>query len=154
MRQQNNKTPLVFRIGIALVVLLIFSFHLTGGLYARYYASGNGADEVSVAKFSFDSDNLSAQAQNISVSLIPGESYSTTVKITNNGEVTLRYVVSLENLTDNLPIYDQTFALDTIPQGETRDVVWTLTWPQDQNSVDSMGKLDVLRIVVSVEQVD
>ena len=51
MKQSNKKTPFVFKLGIVLLCALLFSFHLTGGLYARYTTSAGGSDGARVAKF-------------------------------------------------------------------------------------------------------
>ena len=49
MRQQNNiKTPIVFRIALVLLCVMLFSFYLIGGLYARYTASASGGDSARV----------------------------------------------------------------------------------------------------------
>ena len=154
MRQQNKKTPLVFRIGLVLLGTIICSIHMMGGLYARYStSSGKASDNARVAIFSFE-DDLSEQAQSIPVYLSPGEYISTTITIKNNGEVTLRYVVTIKNLTKNLPIEDQTIISDEITSDSESTFTWKIEWPQSKNSVVYVGKMDVLRVVVTVEQVD
>ena len=153
MKKLNNKTPLAFRVAMVLVFALIFSFRLMGGIYARYVSRDGGSDSARVAVFSFD-DNLSEQALNIPVSLSPGESIPTTLTIRNTGEVSLRYIVKIENLTKNLPIYDRTLNSDVIGSNQEDSFTWNLEWPKSENSVEFVGKADVLRITVAVEQVD
>ena len=60
MRQKNMKTPPMFRIGLILVCLTLFSVYVTGGLYARYTTSSTGGDSARVAKFHIDSCLVSA----------------------------------------------------------------------------------------------
>lgn len=153
MKQQNKKTPLVFRVGLALLCAIILSIHLMGGIYARYSTSDSASDRARVAIFSFE-DDLSEQSQIVSLSLIPGESIPTMITIKNDGEVTLRYVVTIENLTHNLPIEDQIVTSGEIVSGGTSSLDWKIEWSESDNSVEYMGKMDVLRIVVIVEQVD
>ena len=64
-------------------------------------------------------------------------------------------VVKLENLTNNLPIQDQVITSGVILSGsDTVDFSWKFTWPATDNSIDKMGKMDIIRITVTVEQVD
>ena len=51
MQKMTKKTPLVFYIGIALLCLVLFSTHLTTGLYARYTSEASSQDSARVAKF-------------------------------------------------------------------------------------------------------
>ncbi|MBQ8441053.1 MAG: hypothetical protein IJX19_10350 [Clostridia bacterium] len=153
MRQQNKKTPLVFRVGVVLLCMILFSFHMMGGLYARYSTLDQDSDGARVAAFAF-TENLSQQTQDLSISLSPGELVEQAITVRNEGEVTLRCVVSVKNLTGNLPILDQTLASQNIECGDELTFDWDIEWPRDDNSVEYMGKTDVLRIVVTVEQVD
>lgn len=153
MRQSNKKTPLVFRVGIVLLCMILFSFHMMGGLYARYSTLDQDSDGARVAAFAFTED-LSPQTQDLSISLSPGELVDQAITVKNEGEVTLRCVVSVKNLTGNLPISNQTLTSATIARGDTLTFDWDIEWPGDDNSVEYMGKTDVLRIVVTVEQVD
>ena len=156
MRQQNIKTPLVFRIGGLLFCLLLFSVSLMGGLYARYTASASGGDDARVAQFSF-ADDLDPQAITAPISLAPGESDVHTVRITNNGEVVIRCVVTVENLTKNLPIAEeqpQVVITEAIPSGESDECEISIAWPKEANSIDYAEKTDVFKITVTVEQVD
>ena len=52
MKQSNIKTPLVFRIGVALLCAMLITSHMMGGLYARYHSGVTGNAAGSVAKFS------------------------------------------------------------------------------------------------------
>ena len=154
MRQQNSiKTPIVFRIALVLLCVMLFSFYLIGGLYARYTASASGGDSARVARFEF-SDDLTDQFITLPISLSPGEHYDTSVQIQNSGEVAIHCVVTVENLTGNLPIESKTYTSTTIVEGEETTLNVVIEWPAEQNSIEYMGKSDIFRIRVTVEQVD
>lgn len=153
MKQLNKKTPLVFRAGVVLLCLLTFSMHLTSGLYAKYTTVASGSDSARVAKFSF-SDDLATQYKTLTARFAPGDAHTTEISIENNGEVALRYVVKIENLTNNLPIDSSIISSDDIAIGEKRSFSWAVKWEEEDNSVEYMGKMDVIRISVAVEQID
>lgn len=139
--------------GVVLFCILLGSIHLMGGLYARYTTQAGDSDSARVAVFSFE-DDLSEQGQLLPASFSPGESLSKTIEIHNNGETALKYVIKLENLTQNLPIEDKIIETNVIACGEESSLTWSIEWLQEDNSIDYMGKMDILRITVTVEQVD
>ena len=147
------KTPVVFYIGCILLCVWLISVYLIGGVYARYSTYASSEDSARVAIFKFE-DDLSDQSQTLPTSFGPGEKITTSVTIKNEGEVTLRCVVKVENLTDNLPIEDQIIYSSNIGCNDESTFSWDIEWPKQKNSVDYMGKIDVLRLVVTVEQVD
>ena len=156
MQQQNRKTPLVFRVSLVLLCVLVISTRLMGGLYARYSTSATGSDSARVAKFSF-TDNYDTQTRNVSAAIAPGSPLPITVE--NNGEVAIQYKISVINLTGNLPIVTSVAApSETIYPGETKtiDIVFWDTNETNPEYINPeyMGKMDLLQITVSVEQVD
>ena len=154
MVKLNNKTRLIFQILLFLVLALILSSYVLGTtFYARYVTTASGGDGARVARFSFDED-LSDQALDLSLLLSPGEHEDYSITIENDGEVTLQCTVKIVNLTNNLPIDDQVITSEEIAMGETSTFDWRIEWPEGDNSVEFMGKLDVIRIIVTVEQVD
>ena len=165
--QSNIKTPLVFRLGVALLCAMLVTSHLMGGLYAEYTTSATGSDSARVAKFSFgDGDWINnSQSTTLNISAMkPGDMVELEVEVENTGEVTIRYQADLTNLTGNLPlkvaIRESDQNLDTnqnsisLLPGATKELVVVVFWPQTSNSVDFMGKMDLIRITVTVEQVD
>lgn len=50
MKQSNIKTPLVFRIGAAVLCVMLIVCYITGRLYARYTATATGSASAKVAK--------------------------------------------------------------------------------------------------------
>ena len=153
MKQKNNKTPLIFKLGVGVLFALLLSVYFSNGLYARYSTAVVNSDSARVAVFSFD-DNLDAQSQLLPTALSPGESVSAAITIKNDGEVALMYSIKIENLTNNLPIADQIIKSDAIAPGTESTFNWTLEWPEEENSINYMGKMDVFKVTVIVEQVN
>lgn len=153
MQQYNRKTPLIFKLGVGVFFALLLTVYFSNGLYARYSTTATSSDSARVARFSFV-DNFDEQSQVLPSVLSPGESTSTSISIKNDGEVALVYVVKINNLTNNLPIDDQTITSDTIYPGEETTFVWSLDWPKEDNSISYMGKMDLIKITVTVEQAD
>ena len=154
--KSNNKAPLFSTMHVALLLLcaVLLSAYAIGGLYARYASGQSGDDDARVAKFSF-SDNLDAQSIALPVTMAPGESQKVTIQVQNTGEVALKYVVKVENLTGNLPIKTQTIASDVLLSGsDLTEFSWEITWSATENSIEKMGKMDIIRITVTVEQFD
>jgi hypothetical protein len=51
MQKATKKTPFVFYAGMVLLCLVLFSAHLTSGLYARYTSTATSSDSARVARF-------------------------------------------------------------------------------------------------------
>ena len=153
MRKTSERPPVVFQVGIALLCLLMVSFHLMGGLYARYGTSASSSASAIVAKFEF-SDNFAAQTQSLAVSLAPGESETLSLQVENNGECTISYRVIVENLTSNLPIADAEYDVATLKPDESASDNILIEWPAEKSSAAYMGKMDLIRITVIAAQVD
>jgi len=165
-QQLNIKTPLVFKLGVVLLVVLMLTFHMTGGLYARYSTTASGGDSARVAKFDFEigADSIT-QFQNLSLDMAPGENQTVQIKVQNKGEVALRCVVTAVNLTGNLPIQiaeatgdlqngDIVAVSRDIGIGGTVEFDWTVVWPEADADITYVGKIDVIKITVAVEQID
>lgn len=156
MRQQNIKAPIAFRLGLILLCLLLVTVYMMSGIYARYSSTATASSSARVAKFEFG-DNLSDQVttlQTNAAELHPGWTQKVSIQITNTGEVTLTCTVKIENLTNNLPIGAPSPQPVTVAAGNTETVTVNLGWSANDNSVEYVGKTDVLRISVSVEQAD
>ena len=150
-KPNNNKAPTRLRLKLLIWYLAIVSCVTIGSAFANYASSAGGSGNVGIAKFSF-SDNLSEQSLTQDVVLAPGETESVPIIIENDGDVALRCTVRVENLTDNLPIDDSVIYVD-IPIGEERPLTLEIVWPAEKNDASYMGKTDLIRIGVSVEQI-
>lgn len=159
----NNRAPLFSTMHVALLLLcaVLLSSYAIGGLYARYTSEQGNGDDARVAKFAFDENLTTSQSFTLIPSnLAPGEEYKQPISITNNGEVAIRCVVKFENMTNNLPleckIEGTTETYVDIPVGKNANANFNLviSWPAEKNSPDYAGKTDLIRITVTVEQVD
>lgn len=103
MKQSNIKTPLVFRIGVALLCAMLITSHMMGGLYARYHSSGTGSATANVAKFSV---SCSSSDSNTTKTLEIGSEETVTYPftVTNTSDVTIRYTIVIENLPQGVNV--------------------------------------------------
>ena len=156
MRQFNIKTPLVFKIGVALLCAMLITSYMMSGLYARYTVTATASDSARVAKFSI-TDDLADVSKTVVLnasSIGPGEQYYYAANIINNSEVTVHYKVMLVNMTDNLPITDAILNEGDLAPGVNESPVISIRWDSVDVSADYAGKTDVIKIIVTVEQVD
>lgn len=104
MNQWNIKTPLVFRIGVALLCVLIITLNMIGNLYARYTTSVMGTATASVAKISYKLTTPSNVSKHqLDMNDLPDNcnivAVDETFSIENDGEVAYNYTINL-SLTD------------------------------------------------------
>lgn len=159
MRQQNKKTPLVFRVGVTLLCIVMLFSHLTGGIYARYTATASGSDSARVAKFEVRSD-LKEQTTDLVLDLTnikPGYIEEINLQVTNCSEVAVSYKFTVESL-ENIPLtfefspsYEGQFLL-----GNTQTATHTLiiSWPEAKNDVKFASEIDIVTIVLTCTQID
>ena len=81
-----------------LLCLTLFSFHLTGGLFARYTAQATGSDFARVAKFDVDVIGPADMA----VTCTQSANGQYVLDIQNHSEVTVQYRVEVTPQTDAL----------------------------------------------------
>lgn len=91
-QQPKAKMNIPMCAACVLLCLTLFSMHLTGGLYAKYTAKGNGEDDARVAKFDVRVTKSADAMINISTSAKDGI-YSFVV--TNESEVAVKYDLTL-----------------------------------------------------------
>ena len=155
MKQLNMKTPAVFKAAMILLCALVVTTYMISGLYARYTTSRDGADGAIVARFEF-SDNFDEKMQTLTLTdMFPGDEREITVEISNDSETTIRCIVELENLTNNLPVVPAEGIVVTsgtiVPDSEGQITV-RLEWDELKNSIAYAEMIDVIRISVRVEQ--
>ncbi len=90
-QQPKAKMNIPMCAACVLLCLTLFSMHLTGGLYAKYTAKGNGEDDARVAKFNVVTTG-DADAVAVSTAVI-SDTYVITVE--NNSEVAVEYNMSV-----------------------------------------------------------
>lgn len=158
-KQNKIKTPAVFYVGVALLCALLVTSYMMGGLYARYTAGTKANATAPVAAFSFSvtyGEN-SSQSQTFTLpadSMKPGETVSIPFTVKNSGDVTVKYTAKIENLTSNLPLTltGETGKLESNESSESAQI--QIKWDASNNDSTYAGKMDLLRITVTVEQVD
>lgn len=161
MRTTKKSTPALFYISLFLIAAVLWTSHLTSGLYARYATSDSASDSARVAKFNV-SDQInaaSAQSFTVSVELYPTQEEAYTFIVTNDSEVLVDYVVRIENLTNNLPL-SFSIAGDVVSEkpiriaiGEEETFTVKINWPEGENAPALMGQVDLVEITLRVEQV-
>ena len=148
MKQQNRKTPLVFRLGIVLLCAMLCSCYLMGGLYARYTSSVAGSSTAKVAVFGVSCSSADA---NTSKTLEIGSADTVTYVFTveNTSEVTIQYTIEVTNLPAGVTVTgnSNTFSLGI---GESQEHTLTFT------ATDSAAEVTEQEISVKINasQVD
>lgn len=146
-----------------LLCLVMLTTHLTSGLYARYTTSSAFEDSARVAVFEV-SQKGTLMENGLQVSMAPSEDKDYTLIVNNKSEVDIRYYISLENKTKNLPL---TFTVESTPMN-TADTVFQgevglgeqatynlkITWPAGENDLARMGMVDLVLVKLTAEQID
>ena len=145
MKQSNIKTPLVFRIGVALLCAMLITSHMMGGLYARYHSGVTGNAAGSVAKFSV---SCSSSDNNTTKTLEIGSEETVTYafSVTNTSDVTIQYKIVIENLPQGVDVSGNSGTF-TLKYGASRD--HTLTF----QATDSAAEVTEQKVSVKVNAV-
>ena len=94
--QKRPSGCITLRIAAVLLCLVLFSMHLTAGLYARYTAKQGGTDSARVAAFNVDVEGV---GNSVTVDYVKGNGQDAGIqklKITNNSEVAVSYDITVE----------------------------------------------------------
>lgn len=161
--EQKNKAPVnwILRAAGVLLCLVLASTYLVCGLFARYTTSASGSDSARVAKFEVEGGSVSSAM--ITASLVPGNTHECSLQIRNKSEVAVEYEVTVENITNNLPLtYDVpgmgmengSFVATLEPNGASMTYKLKIQWPEDHASPDYAGMVDRLRVTVNATQID
>jgi len=107
MRQSNIKTPLVFKIALGLICAMMVSFHLLGGLYARYSSMADGSDSSRVASFNITGEYTSGQLDKFELNFFDPakQTHSVTFKVTSDSEVAVKYDI-IVTMPEEMKSYD------------------------------------------------
>lgn len=90
----DRKVNIPMALACVLLCLTLISMHLTGGLFARYTAKGDGGDSARVAKFSVLS-TLIPQEEKVSFQCSPSETGEFDLTVQNRSEVAVEYTVDV-----------------------------------------------------------
>lgn len=150
---EKKKRPILLIVAFIIMILTTISFSLVVVTYSRYISSKVDINQSVVAKFEV-SDALEGIGiyDTLSITLNPGESKVQNIVVTNSGEVDVKYSISVINVTNNLPL---TFVTEDsiIKAGQELTCQITIKWDALKNSPEFAGKTDVIRIIVTAEQV-
>ncbi len=97
MAKSNKRTPPIFYVGLVMLVLVLFSTHMTGGLYARFISRAEGSDDARVAKFDVAYQQVDAVPMKIELDFFdPGKRQdSIQFVVVSTSEVAVKYDVIL-----------------------------------------------------------
>ncbi len=162
MEQSNRKTPAVFIVGMVLFCLVIISSHLTGGLYARYATSATGGDAARVAVFNVlvtSNETLVTDSTLIDLGEMQPNQQGKTITFTvnNQSEVTVEFLVTVENVTQNLPIDVEGSGVGgQLEPGASGTYAFSVLWRTGAANTDPKyaGQTDLLKLSVVARQVD
>lgn len=148
-----------------LVLLLMATFLFTGISFSKHVSTTSGDDAASVAKFDFEFDltDQGNQSAVLELNVQPGFSKEYSIKVADASEVTTRYKVVAEKLTDNTPLVATLTVDGNICDGTeyfssddigTKVFKLTLEWDEDKNAAKYAGEVEAVRIKVVAEQTD
>ena len=154
MRKSNKRTPLFFYVGVLLLCVTMMSVHMSSGLYARYTSVASG-DEASarVATFSYTGGSPQITSRELVVKVTPNVPIEYDFSFTNEGETAIRYTVSVENLSGNLPLLLEDITGIVEINGNETDT-YTIGWESDKYDEEFSHMVDIIRMTVRIEQVD
>ncbi len=160
-RQSNEKINIPMCVACVLLCLTLFSFHLCGGLYARYTSTDFGSDTARVAQFDV-SEESACFTKDFLVETVPGIT-TQTITVVNNSEVTVAYKVTVENTTKNIPfafsvnesepVEDLCSVVCYLEPKSTSNITVSAIWSED-GALQYMGMVDLVKLSIRAEQVD
>lgn len=156
---EKKQRPVLLIVAFILIILTAISFSLVVATYSRYIttkinSSENDGKNPEVAKFDV-SEYLDGVGEfdTLSITLKPGEKKIQNIIVSNSSEVAISYTISLENVTNNLPLEFTNYS-GTINANETNVACSvTISWDELKNSPEFAGKTDVIRIIITAEQI-
>lgn len=159
------KKNLPMSIASILLCLVLLSSYLVSGLYARYTTRASGSDSARIAKFVIDSDSLLLNGgtleQVYSLSIAPGKTLQT-ITIDNQSEVTVECQFEIVNITQNIPL-TFTYANGNEEVGINEKMIiekgqnllsFNINWEANENALNCIGMVDLIKITLKVNQVD
>ncbi len=157
----SEKVNIPMLVAFVLFCLTVISSYLTTGLYAKYAVRSYNEDSATVAYFRV-TESRRRFSEELVLSLSPGI-HETAIEVTNGSDVAIKYTITIENLTNNIPLLFEVEGGDgTLDKhAETffmeADTVQTYTlkiiWPQE-GSLDYMGMVDLIKITLRAEQIN
>ena len=175
MKTVDRKPNIVLYVAGILLFLTLLSLHVTTGLYAKYVSSSSVNDSAHTASFYIKaSGKLVSRTLKID-NIIPGEPIQKELNIENKSEVKIKYTLTVEKKTNNLPI-EFNFTCNDLPLEVTpthgkwiiekiidpevtsENYILNIIWEENDNIVDEnleyMGMVDYIIVTLEAEQID
>ena len=168
-RKKLNKAPSFTAMHLALLIFcgVIITTHSTGVLYAKYKSEASASASGTVARFEVteqltvinsDGDKESQPIDSFIVNdtLKPGESTTYQFKVKNKSDVAINFIISGKTVFNELPLTLETVEVEMAP-GEEKTIEFKVLWDQstaENLSLDFCGKIDMIEIFVTAEQID
>ena len=156
MRQSNIKIPFVFNLGLVLMCLMLISFSMMGGLYARYSTTATGEATAQIAKFDVQvtGDNTA-----VAVDVAQEKEGVYTFTITNNSDVTVEYDLTVaygQPVPGIVANFDRDEGKLLSGKNVARKLTFTVNLDEVTKSMNgSTGSINYnFTVKVNVEQVD
>ncbi len=147
----KNRLNIPMCMACLLLVLVVLTTNMSGGLFAKYRTSSSGGDTARVAKFEVDA-NIQSLTHDLTLDIRPGES-NFMISLENKSEVAIDCLIEVKNITKNIPLVFEVINGSNILAGETRDVTFKVKWDEN-GALDYMGMVDLVKIYITVQQVD
>ena len=156
---KENKLTIIM---VSLLVLVMMSFSVIGNLLAKYASSADSVDVARVAKF----DVSETCVEEISISsdkFHPGYTLIQPIEINNNSEVAVDYTLTVEILTDNLPLVlnmneqsDRKIVINKKlqPNSGKEEYSLSIVWPEEENNLDYSMMVDAIKLTVNAVQIN
>jgi ABC-type transport system involved in multi-copper enzyme maturation permease subunit len=155
MKQSNIKIPFVFNLGLVLMCLMLISFSMMGGLYARYSTTATGEATAQIAKFDVQ---VTGDTTAVAVNVAEVTKGVYTFTITNNSDVTVEYDLTMadEQPAGIVASFDQNEGKLLSGKNVARKLTFTVDLDEVTKSMS--GPSDSINynftVKVNVEQVD
>lgn len=160
-RQPRAKMNIPMLCACVLLCLTLFSFYLTGGLYARYITRAEASDSARVAMFSVTKAG-EALSQNVRLHIDPDTEDKAEFIVKNNSEVRICCKIQADNPYKNLPlkfeigmdsqIADALEGVEIAP-GASAECCLIVSW-DGAADYKYMGRVDLVELLLITEQVD
>lgn len=99
---------IMMRIAAVLVCMVMASFYLMGGMFARYTASGGSKDDARVAKFQVDVTFQNVAQGTVDATLQYNAVDSTyAIAVNNASEVAIRYDIQIKDIEVQIKVEDR-----------------------------------------------
>lgn len=154
-KHQTKRPPLMVYVMYLLVATVVF----TGVTFSSYISSTVGQDTARVAKFEVTGTGMQ-EIQINAEAMVPGSQITKQFTVQNTSEVSVELTITAELVYNKLPLQ---LTIESAPSPLTRTLAvgsseqtynLDISWPSSQNNVQWAGKTDVIRLIVSAQQID